>query len=293
MLNIVAVFSLYTGALLEISIDSLHVHKINLFRRLYKRLQPDDVVLGDQLYGTYADICLVKDTGADSVFRIHFRRKTDFRRGNILGCYDHIVEWTKPALRSQGLSPKLYKKLPDKIKVREVRYKVEIQGFRPDEVTLVTTLLDPEEYPKEALAELYELRWNVEIDLRHLKTAMGMEHLLCKTPHMIRNELYIHLLAYNLVRTLMFQTGMKHQFAPLGLSFQATIQHLINFSCELPHAHDTVIRQHLYETLLDSVFKDRLFIRPGRFEPRLKKRRPKNFNYLQRTRKLERQSLIA
>jgi hypothetical protein len=183
---------------LPATIGSLCVHEINLFRSMYQYLGTGCIVLGDQLYGTYADICLTKERMIDSVFPIHWRRKTDFRRGKILGCYDHIVQWSKPKFCSRGLSPDLYKRLPDEVTIREVRYKIEIKGFRPNEVTLATTLLDSEEYPKEELAQLYELRWNVEIDLRHLKTAMRMEHLPNRTPHMVRNELYMHLLAYNL-----------------------------------------------------------------------------------------------
>jgi len=214
--------------------------------------------LGDRLYGTYADICLTKERMIDSVFRIHQRRKTDFRKGKIVGCYDHIVQWNKPSSRPKGLSPDLYRRLPDEVTVREVRYKVEIKGFRPNEITLATTLLDSEEYPKEELAQLYEMRWNVEIDLRHLKTTMRMDHLSSKTPDMARKEFYVHLLAYNLIRTIMFQSVSEHDVKPLELSFQATIQH-----------------------------------HPGRVEPRMKKRRPKKYKWLQQPRKKLKKQLVA
>lgn len=293
MANIVGLFCLAAGALLEIAIGDQSIHEINLFRSLCKHIQPGCVVLGDRLYGTYADVCLLKARAVDCVFRMHWRRKTDFRKGKILGCYDHVVQWTKPIACSQGLAPNLYKKLPENIQLREVRYLVEVKGFRTREVTLVTTLLDAETYSKQDLAELYELRWNVEIDLRHLKTTMGMEHLSSKSPQMVRKELYIHLLAYNLVRTLMFRAGVKHQVAPLRLSFQTTIRHLINFGRELAHARSKAARQRIYKALLYSVFKEQLPIRPGRSEPRLKKRRPKNYKYLQRPRNVERQKLIA
>jgi len=293
MINITAVFCLFTGALLEANMGSLCVHEINLFRIMYQYLWTGCIVLGDQLYGTYADICLTKERMIDSVFRIHCRRKTDFRRGKILGCYDHIVHWNKPEFCSRGLSPDLYKRLPDEITVREVRYKIEIKGFRPNEVTLATTLLDAEEYPKEELAQLYELRWDVEIDLRHLKTTMRMEHLPNKTPHMVRNELYMHLLAYNMVRTLMFQAGVTYQVTPVKLSFQATIQHLLNFSEELAHKNEPEIRQRIYKQLLYSISKERLPIRPGRVEPRLKKRRPKSYGWLKKPRKQLQVEMVA
>ncbi len=144
-----------------------------------------------------------------------------------------------------------------------MRYLVEIKGFRPKEITLVTTLMDAEIYSKQALAQLYELRWSVETDLRHLKTTMGMEHLPCKSPQMVRKEIYIHLLAYNLVRTLMFQADAAQADAahqsethrPMSsLSFQNTIRHLINFGNEIAHARNETARQHLYKVLLHSIF---------------------------------------
>jgi len=287
MANIVALFHLHTGALLEAIIGALSTHELNLFRSLYERLQSDDVVLGDRLYGSYADICLLQSRGVDCVFRMHQKRKTDFRRGKILGIYDHIVEWTKPKACPPGLDPLLFAQLPESIKLREVRYLVETKGF-----PLVTTLLDAELYPKEALAELYHMRWSIEIDLRHLKTTMRMEHLSSKTPDMAWKEFYVHLLAYNLVRTIMFQSATEHDVKPLELSFQATIQHHSNFSHELASA-DTQERKRLYNVLLYLVSKERLSTRPGRVEPRMKKRRPKKYKWLQQPRKKLKKQLAA
>jgi len=292
MANIVALFCLKTGALLEAAISAITTHELNLFRSLYQYLQPGDVALGDRLYGSYADICLLQSRGVDCVFRMHWRRKTDFRRGKILGYYDHIVHWTKPQRCPQGLDPILFAQLPQEIVLREVRFLVATKGFRPQVITLVTTLLDAELYPKEALAELYSWRWDIEIDLRHLKTTMQMEHLSSKTPHMVRNEFYVHLLAYNLIRTLMFQASVEHEIAPLSISFQATIQHLSNFTYALAYA-DAQHRSYLYDTLLYLVSKERLLIRPGRVEPRLKKRRPKSYGWLQKPRKQLQKKLIA
>ena len=292
MANIVALFCLKTGALIEAAIGALATHEINLFRSLYGCLRSGDVALGDRLYGTYADICLLKARGVDCVFRMHWRRKTDFRRGKFLGYYDHIVKWTKPYACSRGLAPALYAQLPESIMLREVRFRVEVKGFRTQQVTLVTTLLDVELYPREALAELYSHRWDVEIDLRHVKTTMQMEHLSCKTPEMVRKEFYTHLLAYNLIRTIMSQASVEYGGEPSGISFQATIQHLHNFSYALAYA-DAWILDRLYRTLLYLVFKERLLIRPGRVEPILKKRRPKDYKYLQKPRRQLRMELAA
>jgi hypothetical protein len=176
--------------------------------------------------------------------------------------------------------------------VREVRYQVEVKGFRTIEITLVTTLLDAHVYTKEALIELYFQRWEIEIDLRHLKTTMKMEHLPCKTPEMVRKDFYMHLLAYNLIRTIMFQSSVEYGGTPLDISFQATIQHQHNFSYALAYA-DARTLDRLYKTLLYLVSKERLLIRTGRVEPRLKKRRPKDYKYLQKPRRQLRMELIA
>ncbi len=292
MANIVALFDLHTGALLETAIGALSTHELNLFRSLYERLEPGDVILGDRLYSSYADICLLQSRGVDCVVRLHQSRKTDFRRGKILGIYDHVVEWLKPKACPPGLDPLVFAQLPESIKLREVRYLVENKGFRTHEVTLVTTLLDAELYPKEALVELYYMRWGVEIDLRHLKTTMRMEHLSSKTPEMARKEFYVHLLAYNLIRTIMFQSVSEHDVKPLELSFQATIQHHSNFSHALANA-DAEERKRLYIVLLDLVSTERLPIRPGRVEPRMKKRRPKKYKWLQQPRKKLKNQLAA
>jgi hypothetical protein len=292
MANIVALFCLKTGALLEAVIGALSTHELNLFRSLYQCLQPGDVALGDRLYGSYADICLLQSRGVDCVFRMHQSRKADFRRGKILGIYDHIVEWTKPKACPPGLDPLLFAQLPESTTLREVRFLVATKGFRTQEITLATTLLDAELYPKEALAELYYMRWSIEIDLRHLKTTMRMDHLSSKTPEMARKEFYVHLLAYNLIRTLMFQSATEHDVKPLELSFQATIQHHHNFSYALAHA-DAVKREYLYQVLLYLVSKERLPVRPGRVEPRVKKRRPKKYKWLQQPRHKLRKQLSA
>lgn len=108
MANIVALFCLNTGALLQTIIDALSTHELNLFRRLYEYLQSGDIALGDRLYSSYADICLLKSRDVDCVFRMHQKRKVDFRTGKILGIKDHIVTWTKPKSCPSGLDEALF-----------------------------------------------------------------------------------------------------------------------------------------------------------------------------------------
>jgi len=180
--RIVLGFSLSTGAVLDAVISSLSVGEVNLFRQLYPNLHAGDVALGDRIFGSYADIWGLRDCGVDSAFRMHGARKTDFRKGKRLARWDHIVEWKKPKQCPKGLCAKLFDQLPPRILLREVRFHIPIKGFRTENVTLVTTLLDPKVYTRIDLAQLYRLRWQAEIDIKHLKTTMAMEHLPSKTP---------------------------------------------------------------------------------------------------------------
>jgi len=276
---------------LDAVISPLSVGEVNLFRQLYVHLQASDVALGDRIFGTFADICLLFARGVDSAFRVHSARKTDFRRGKRLARWDHIVEWVKPKQCPPGLKRKLFDQLPPRFLLREVRFHIPIRGFRTEVVTLVTTLLDSKQYTRMDLAELYRRRWQAEIDLKHLKTTMQMEHLPSKTPEMVRKDFYVHLLAYNLIRTVQLQASRQHTVDPLALSFQATIQHLTSFTCLLAHATDEQ-RAYEYEQLIYLVSTEKLPFRPNRVEPRAVKRRPKAYPRLTKPRKQVRRKLM-
>ena len=275
--RIVCGFSLATGAVLDAMMSSLC--EVNLFRQLYVHLQAGDVALGDRIFGTFADICLLFARGVDSAFRVHGARKTDFTKGKRLARWDHIVEWVKPKQCPPGLKRKLFNQLPQQILLREVRFHIPIKGFRTEQVTLVTTLLDLKEYTRIDLAQLYGLRWHAEIDLKHLKTTMGMEHLPSKTPQMVVKDFYMHLLAYNLIRKLQLEASSQHGVAPLALLFCAVIQHLSSFTCLLAHATDEQ-RTYEYEQLIYLISTEKLPFRPNRVEPRVVKRRPKKYRWL-------------
>ena len=274
--RIVLGFSLSTGAALDAVISSLAVGEVNLFRQLFGHLQASDVALGDRIFGTFADICLLSARDVDSAFRVHGARKTDFTKGKRLARWDHIVEWVKPKQCPKGLKRKLYNQLPERMLLRETRFHIPKKGFRTEDVTLVTTLLNPLEYTRIALAELYGLRWHAEIDIKHLKTTMAMEHLPSKTPSMVRKDFYVHLLAYNLIRTVQQEASRQQKVDPLALSFCATIQHLSNFACLLAHATQQQ-RAYEYTQLIYLVSTEKLPFRPNRVEPRMIKRRPKKY----------------
>ena len=181
--------------------------------------------MADSAYGTYVDLALIRSNGADAVFRKHHARHCDFRRGKKLGIGDHIVQWQRPLGCPQALPQEEFAALPESLEVREVHLLIQQPGFRTKEIILVTTLIDPKRYSKTKLAELYQLRWHAtEVNLRHLKTTLKMEMLAAKTPEMVQKEIWMHLLAYNLLRTLMWQAAQHAQIQPLRLSLQTTRQ---------------------------------------------------------------------
>jgi len=291
--RILGIFCLATGALIDAAISSLCMSEISLFRMLYSHLNPGDVALGDKLFGSYGDIALLSGRGIDSVFRMHHLRKTDFRKGKRLGSkgiYDHLVTWKKPRKGTLHLAPELYAQLPETMLVREIRYFINIKGFRTKKVTLVTTLLDHHVYTYELLAELYGLRWQVEIDLRHLKTTMHMEHIHSKTPEMVRKEFYVHLLAYNLIRATLWEAGIKHNAHPLRLSYKGAIQHVLSF---VPILAIIKNRDYTYGVMLTIISQGKLLDRPFRVEPRMVRSKKRQFPRLTRPRQEIRQKLIA
>jgi hypothetical protein len=250
--------------------------EVSLLRRLMDVLRPGDVVLGDRLLGNWSTIVFLRERGVELVSRLNtFHRRTDFRRGQRLGPDDHLVRWSKPtSIRS--VDRETYNALPDFIMVRETRIRVRMPGFRTKLIVVVTTLLDPRQTTKEDLATLYRARWNNEVDLRAIKSTMQMRELRCKTPELVHKEVWAHILAYNLIRTVMAQAAARHDMAPRSISFKATIQILEAFK---PLLHLRPAR-NLYQHLLDAIATQRVADRPDRYEPRLKKKRRHHCDWL-------------
>ena len=164
----------------------------------------------------------------DGLFRMHQRRKFDFRRGQRLGVEDHVVTWTKPE-RPEWMDEETYAQIPDEMKIRELRIKVDQPGFRVDELVLVTTMLDAAEYTKEDLAALFFQRWNIELDLRSIKDVLQMDVLRCESPEMVEKEIWMHILAYNLIRDVMAKAAQAHDKRPRQMSFKGTLQAITAF----------------------------------------------------------------
>jgi len=291
--KLVVWFCVTTGAVMEVAIASFNTSEWQLSRQLYATLESDDVVVADSAYGTYVDLALVRCLKADAVFRKHHARQCDFRRGKKLGIGDHVVQWQRPLQCPQSMSCAEFEALPATLEVREVHLLVQKPGFRPQEIILVTTLVDPKRYPKARLAELYQLRWQAtEVNLKHLKTTLKMEIIHAKTPDMVQKEIWMHLLAYNLLRTLMWQSAQLAQVSPLRLSLQGTRQQFNQFRPNFAQA-TTKNRRRLYMTLLEVIHDQLVPLRPNRIEPRVLKRRPKPFPRMQQPRSVLKANLAA
>ena len=278
--------SLGSGALLDFSVGNKHDGELSLWRRLWDLLRPGDIALGDREYCSYADIALLGQRGVDVVARLG-RRKTDFRKGRIVGIEDHIICWYAPQQLPAWLGSQV---IPAFMPVRELRFKVEVPGFRAQTVTLVTTLLDTEAYPKEDLAELFFSRWQIELRLRDIKTMLGMDRLRTKRPERARKELWMFLAAHNLLRTLMYSAAQEADAPVARISFQGCRQRLL---AAATHVGTNAAFTRSYRRLIRDLAHDLNPDRPFRVEPRAVKRRPKQYNLLNKPRAVLKQLLGA
>jgi hypothetical protein len=292
ILRWVALLGLATGVVLDSAFGPYRGKETGesaLFRTLMSSLHKGDVVLADRYYCSYWMVALLQAQGVDVVFRKHQLRHTDFRTGRRLGRNDHIVTWTKPR-RPKWMDQATYDSLPETLALREVRTKVTTPGCRVEELVVVTTLRDHETYTKDEILDLYHERWHAEIDLRSIKTQMKMEILRCKTPAMVRKEIWSHLLTYNLVRKVMAQAAAEHDLTPRQISFAGAMQTLNEFRTSLLHASAAELPE-MTSRILAAIACHRVGNRPGRVEPRKVKRRPKGYSRLLNSRAEERAKL--
>jgi Transposase DDE domain len=292
--RMVAVISLATGVVRDLATGphrGKETGETALFRTLWGGLAAGEVVLGDRAFASFFGIAGLAQRGVDGLFRMHQSRKFDFRRGRRLGIKDHVVTWTKPA-RPEWMDEETYARIPEGLEVRELRITVEQPGFRVNELVLVTTMLDAEGCTKEEIAGLFLQRWNIELDLRSIKDVLQMDVLRCKTPEMVRKEIWMHLLAYNLIRGVMAEAAEAHDEQPRHLSFKGALQTMTAFQDALRHATPSD-REHLVKELLKAISRHGVGDRFGRVEPRANKRRPKPQRYLKEPRKEARKRLMA
>ena len=292
--RLVALISLATGVVRDLALgpyQGKETGETALSGTLWGGLDPGEIVLGDRVFGSYFGIAGLSGRGVDGLFRMHQRRKFDFGRGRRLGVLDHVVSWSRPA-RPDWMDQATYAQVPEDLTVRELRVTVDQPGFRVNELALVTTLLEAETYSKQEIAELYLQRWDIELDFRSIKDVLGMDVLRCLTPEMVRKEIGMHLLAYNLIRGVMVEAAEAHDKVPRRLSFKGALQTMAAFQDVLRWAAP-IHRAALVGQMLKAISSHEVGDRFGRVEPRANKRRPKPQRFLMKPRRHARKALIA
>jgi len=280
-MRMVVPFALTTGAALDAAMGPYRGKQTGEsapFRGPHDRLEVGDVLLADRYYCSYFQLALVGERGCDAVFRMHQRRRVDFRRGRRLGPSDHVVTWAKPA-RPEWLTPQEYAGLPEELAVREVRVWINRPGYRTRVLVVATTLLAPEAFSWREAAALYGARWYAEPDLRAIKDTLQMGVPRGKTPTMARKEVWAHLFAYNPIRGLMALAAQESGLLPWQVSFAGAVQTVAAFA-PLAWAAEDGEWEEIARRLRAALAEHRVNDRPGRCEPRARKRRPQTYPLL-------------
>jgi hypothetical protein len=271
--RMVVLISLATGAVLDYSLGAYQgkgTGETSLLSQLFGSLSIGDLLMADRYYCTFAIIALLQASGIPVLFPIHARKKVDFSLGVRLGAKDHLIEWLKPKRKPVWMSQQAYNDLPEAMTIRE---------FAVNGRIYVSTLLNAKSFHKQELAMLYKQRWKIELDFRSIKTNMGMEMLRCKTPSMVRKEIAIHLLAYNIIRGNLAQAASLHEKIPRQLSFRSAVQLIIQASKQMV----SLIGNRLTSTLrklLKAIASTAIGKQKRKSQPRAVKRRPKPFPLL-------------
>lgn len=281
VMKIVGVFSLASGALLERAQGNLNQHESTLLRDLWHTFKSGDILLEDRGFCSYGTMALLLARGVDTIARLHQKRSGDLRQGKALGAKDRLLEWSKPLQRPPGMSPEDYEQLPETLEMRLVGIKVDVPGWRTRSVVVATTLTDPDKYPADLIRHIYLRRWQVEIHFAQIKTLLQLEVLRTRSPQMVEKELLVGLIAYNLIRALM-QRAAHHYHIPLErLSFKGSLDTTRHYSSFIRASlNQPQKRNALITAMLQSIASDCLPVRPDRSEPRVKKRRPKNYQLM-------------
>jgi Transposase DDE domain len=288
VMKLVVLFCLASGALLARATGTLWESEARLLHRLLATLQRGDIVLGDRGFGNFVILALLAGAGADLLARVPTNsRRVDFRRGRRLGRLDRVVVWRQGPHRVDWLSAADWAALPAEVEVRLVRAPVRQRGFRTRQLTLVTTLLDPQLYPAAELLAAYARRWRLELCFDDLKTTLGLESLKCLSPALVEKELLAGLIAHNLLRCVMAEAAQEHAVPLARISFKGALDALRQFNHALCQTRCARRKKELWAALLRSLAGDLVPERPGRREPRALKRRPK-YPFLTRPRRQQR-----
>lgn len=264
-----------------------------LLRKMLSSFNAGDLAVADRFYCSFMMIALLLQQDVQTCARMHQRRHVDFRRGRRLGKYDHIIVWTRPA-RPEWMDQETYDSIPETMEMREIRYNVVEAGFRSQAITIATTLTDAEVYSKEEIAELYGFRWNSELDIRSIKQSLNLSHVRCKSPEMVRKELWTTILAYNLIRTTAAAAALLHDQQPRQISFTSTCQFVLaGWMLHGCGQREAATRIADCLIMLERISECEVANRPGRLEPRVLKRRRHGYKLMQEPRAVLRAELLT
>jgi hypothetical protein len=292
MVRIIVIFSLAVGTVLDAAVGpsrGKQTSELALLRQIIGHFQPGDIVLADRFYCSFWLIAALQARGVDVVVRLHQARTADFRRGRRLGREDHIVTWPRRLEIPAWMDRVEYDTMPRELVMRELRIRVRDRTKRVREMVIATTLLDSEIYLADELRGLFRERWHAELDFRTLKTVMQMEMLRTKTPEMVRKEIGMYFLGYNLIRGMMAEAARAEEIDPRRLSFKGALHTVRAF--EESHLYEATRIAADLPRLIELIGKKRVGDRPDRYEPRAVKRRPKPHPLLRMSRR-EAQKLI-
>jgi hypothetical protein len=283
VMRLVVSFCLATGILLSCRKGSLHVHERILWHQMWVDYEEGDVVLADCGFCAFVDYWLLANRGVDSVMRLHQMRKEKviIKRFNK---NDRLVQWKKNK-KPNWITREKWEDIPEEMTVRHVTVNVDIPGFRTKNFVLATTLLDGKKYPREALAELYLRRWKVEIFIRDIKTTMRMDILRCKTPNMVHKELTLFIIAYNLIRILIWEAVLEKDVDPFRISVAGTINIIRQWAPKLADTEEENERERLIKIMMEFIAAEIIPERVYRKrQARALKRRMKSYQLLTKPR---------
>ena len=289
MLRMLVVFSLSVGTVLDYAIrpySGKATGELVMLREVARRFTAGDIALGDRGFCSYCDTAVLVQQGVDVVVKPNKSRIASIQLIRRLGKNDALYTWKKPKHKPDSLSHEEFHQLPQQLEIRILTVHVGIPGFRTKCFQVLTTLTDAELYPAEDLAELFRRRWACELFLRDIKTTLGMDVLRCMTPAMVRKEIAVHFLAYNLIRSRMAQAAICGGIRPEQISFKSTLYALHGFQSPCCDQRQQAIT-------IATILYHRVGKQPNRFEPRKVRRRPKPFDLLTQTRPQEKEQILA
>lgn len=278
--RIVAIISLTTGSIIDANIGRYSgkgTGEQALLRDMLHNLKRGDIILADAMFSTYSLLSYAIEYGIDIIFVQNGARsrKTDFTKGEILGEDDHILTIKKPKDNPEWMNEDEVKKIPKELKIREMRVGGKI---------LITTMSCQKKYTPKIIKNLYKERWHIEVDFRNIKITLGLKEFKCKSPKMIRKEMWTSFFAYNIVRSLMLDSALYNKILPRTISFKNTLQLYL-------HSLENNIELN-YDKLLKLIAEKVIGNRAGRIEPRLIKKRCNAYRLLMKPRSVARAEVI-